>query len=225
MSKHAFKLHVVDLLPLTLDEVKQKLADSSARLGDIGFMDMFVEHRPEGQQPMSFGVYLFFNPEKVCTYVGQSTQSFATRIGAHLGDRTMKNLYLQRAHTPTEGFEGGHYAPKIDELREHRLTLVNAYNWAGTKEVFTKALSEAATPVAGVDVAKLEQRFPGPWSKDVEQLREKLENVLQAAFCPPEGTTPDPFLIKPKKGRGGLLGLKEKMEKQREANFAQLLLL
>ena len=218
MNKHGFKLHVADLLPRTLEEVKGKLAESSAKLADIHFTDLFVEHRPDGKWPLSSGVYLFFDPDyhgkHVCTYVGKSEQSFATRIGAHFGDRTMKNLYLKSARTPTldVGCEDGHYAPRLDELFEHKLTLVNAYNWAHTKEGFM---------AAGVEAAQIESVYPG-WG--VPTLRTKMEHVLQAAFCPPEGTDPDWFINMPK-NRNPLHALRDRMAGMPKANFAQLLLL
>ena len=219
MIHHDFKFHVADLLFCTLEEVKERLTNRSAKLVDIRFMDMFVEHRHdpcEGKWPMSQGVYLFFNSEGACTYVGRSEQSLVAQLGTHFAYKPIQNEGPMVAHASNLD-----YAAKVDELGDHKLVLVNAHGWGYIKKCFRGAIDTAAVEVDGVDLAKLEQRYPDP---SVRALLKQVEYTLQAAFCPPEGADPDPFLIGPEM-RPELLSLKERMVRSKAPNFAQLLLL
>ena len=127
-----FKLNVSDLLGKTLDEVKSAVEGAGVPLGEIKFMEL-VLFDPQGEpQPLHYGVYLFFNEEGQCTYVGQTVKGFVARMGEHFSthEKSPRNGYL--GLTAGDG-HSGHYHGTAAGLLKHRLTLVylEGKDWKG----------------------------------------------------------------------------------------------
>ncbi len=79
-----FKIGLESLLDLPLDTVKENIIkNEKCLLKDLKFLDLLtIDETKSKDKALRQGVYLFFDSEGKCVYVGKC-QSFPHRIGAH----------------------------------------------------------------------------------------------------------------------------------------------
>ncbi len=104
-----FKIGLESLLDLPLDKVKENIIkNEKCLLKDLKFLDLLtIDETKSKDKALRQGVYLFFDSEGKCLYVGKS-QSFAQRIGEHFGmsPKNSRNKFLKavvkKLRTPEE---------------------------------------------------------------------------------------------------------------------------
>ena len=146
-----FKTHISELLGKNLDEVKAHFETHREKLGNIKFTDLLLEHYDDGKvRGMNHGVYMFFNPQGECAYIGKSNkQNFAERLAAHFGMMRgyRGNIYLHRTLMQSRKKNGvdeklkpetKEYAAMVNEMNNHSLSLINVYYWEGIKDDLRK---------------------------------------------------------------------------------------
>ena len=213
------KLHINQLLPENLNRVKDLIEGARMKLKDIKFMDLLVEN-PDAEKVrgMDFGVYLFFNSDGQCAYVGMTMDGFAKRMGEHFYTRKGKrNQYLEgtlRNQRGKDKREPADYSGMARDMGEHSLVMINAYWWDGVK----KALKEA-----GIYKPEKFDVLGETWG--AQKFCESLEKTLQAIYCPGPKDDSNHWLVKKPKEKE-LHGIKKRiMEEKSGKNFAQLIML
>ena len=172
--QNSFKIDVSDLFPKRLDEVKATVEGASRPLSEIGLMDLVLVN-PEAQaadaKPLLYGVYLFFDDDGQCAYVGETTVAFVKRIGQHLNPNFHDgwNQFLRYSHENLEGAPGLHYHQTAAQVAEHQLTIIyfDPHDW---EEPMCKA---------GGDPRSINEA--DGWRG--AQLAEPLEITFQAVYC------------------------------------------
>ena len=100
----SFKVDVDDLLDLSLFKVKHKIqATYKCPLRDLKLFDVLLDE--DKNVEMRHGVYMFFNENDACMYVGKCSSShFAHRLGGHFGmsPNYGMNTFLRRMVNVTQ---------------------------------------------------------------------------------------------------------------------------
>ena len=222
------KLHINQLLPENLNKVKDLIEGARMKLKDIKFMDLLVEN-PDAEKVrgMDFGVYLFFNSDGQCAYVGMTMDGFAKRMGQHFYTRRRgwpldkSNQYLEGTLINQRGKdkrEPADYSGMARDMGDHSLVMINAYYWDGVKHALKEAGVGKPEKFEG-----LIRRGREVWG--AQKFCESLEKTLQAIYCPGPKDDSDHWLVKKPK-ENELHGINERiMEEKSGKSFAQLIML
>ena len=240
-----FKTNITELLGKDLDAVKAHFESHQDKLGNIKFLDLLLEHYGKGEvKGMNHGVYMFFNPQGQCAYIGKSNnQNFAERLGANFGMMRgyRGNVYLHRTlmqsrmeNNPNEKPEPKDYAAMVNKMYDHSISLINVYGWEGKEDKEGKEYKKGIKDVLrdhGGDPNLFEgikRRGKERWGKEV--FVSELETTLQAIYCPPKSSTHkkgdeenDHFLIMPKRGRNKLRKRQKKIFAEAGKPFAKII--
>ena len=191
----SFKIDICDLLGNSLSDVKAELdnPENHKKLGELKFLDFMVGDKPG--QSMRHGVYLFFNPDNKCAYIGKTNkQHFAKRIAAHFGmeDAANDNQYLRLTidRDPHKVLEFKDYICHLPKMGDHSLVMIGVHDWKKTDTKLVYLDAGGTTNFTGY-----------------AEFVNCLEKFLQAVYCPPiemkemDGKPNDHFLNKQKSRR------------------------
>ena len=217
MTSDGFKTDITTLLDLSLDEVKTHFDESKNRkpLGEVTFFDLRVEDQSvsDGLHRMKYGVYLFFNSDGKCAYVGKTESSLANRFRQHLGflkcDRY--NQYLKRTlkiEYEGTGRKPKDYATQMLKMKNHSISIVNVTGqWDDVKSMLE--------PHCDFD-------HWDNWKSWSAKFLYDLEYSLQAIYCPPK---PERYFLNCQKSHASLLKHQQKLKKlaNESKNFAEVI--
>ena len=125
----SFKLHVDDFDSLSVADVVQLIENKyKIPLSELRLFDLLVDE--DKNSAMRHGVYMFFNDDGECIYVGMCSSShFAHRIGGHFGmsPKYGMNTFLKRT-VKMLGLESSYsgYVEALPKIFGYRLLIVGA---------------------------------------------------------------------------------------------------
>lgn len=129
-----FTLKIDDLRMLTVGIAIEKIiASSKKRLDELRLFDMLLEYNSDAESALRHGVYLFFDEDNTCLYVGMCSSShFAHRIGGHFGmsPKYGMNTFLRRAvqDIGLNEMEYGSYVESLEKIGKYSLLIIDANN-------------------------------------------------------------------------------------------------
>lgn len=110
-------IKIQDLAPLTVHEALDAVKSSPRTLlKDLRLFDLLLCN--DGENALRHGVYVFYNEQGECLYVGMCSSShFAHRIGGHFGmsPKYGMNTFLRRA-VKDLGLDSKQYQSYVDAL-------------------------------------------------------------------------------------------------------------
>ena len=217
MTTNNFKTGITNLLELPLADVKAHFENHDNRkpLGEVTFFDLRVEDQSvsDGLRRMKYGVYLFFNADGKCAYVGETESSLANRFLQHFGflEGDGRNQYLKHTlerEAPDGGRETKDYATQMLKMKDHSIAIVNVTSqWDKIEE-------------------KLKPHCNSNKWDDWESWSTKfvlgLEKTMQAIYCPPKS---EPYFLNRQKNHTPLLNHQQKIRRLASggADFAEIL--
>ncbi len=132
-----FKFDIDDLLKLSVKEVKN-IIDSGYKcpLKELKLFDLLLNEK--GDTAMRHGVYMFFNEDNQCIYVGKCSSShFAHRLGGHFGmsplygmNTFLKGMVKELHSKDKDKYES--YVQTVKEIGDCSYLMINA-NGKGKK--------------------------------------------------------------------------------------------
>jgi hypothetical protein len=135
-----YTLKIDDLSPLTIGAAIEKIISSPKRqLEDLRLFDMLLDENMDAESALRHGVYLFFDEDNTCIYVGMCSSShFAHRIGGHFGmsPKYGMNTFLRRAvrDMGLSEKEYGSYVKSLRKIGKYSLLIISANN-VGKKSI------------------------------------------------------------------------------------------
>lgn len=135
-----FTLKIDDLRMLTVGIAIEKIiASSKKRLDELRLFDMLLDYNSDAKSALRHGVYLFFDEDNTCLYIGMCSSShFAHRIGGHFGmsPKYGMNTFLRRAvqDIGLNEKEYGSYVESLEKIGKYSLLIIDANN-IGKKSV------------------------------------------------------------------------------------------
>jgi hypothetical protein len=145
----AFKIDVHCLLDLTKEAVVAKISGNvKMLLKDLKIHDLILNK--DRTKAVRHGVYLFFDNNDVCVYVGKCSSShFAHRIGAHLAMSSKYNGINKFLNEAIKYFKLGDkkitynsYVQAVIETEEYKLLIVDASEGITDNNAFISKLEK-----------------------------------------------------------------------------------